>query len=177
MPTLTPTGNFTPTSVRVIGQALRDRVVSKGVCTADQFRVVVRDPSEVKPIAGDFDVLFALGDETPDERVRIGGGRTVNKRDRRATLVVRSRLLLDSVDEAGAQLFDPDDGHLRLEDAVCDALELFQPATEAGDWLVTEPITLNRLTRPRKLAGSEGWVYSEWEVSFSYIRTLDNSIV
>lgn len=168
-----PSGNYTPTTIRAIAAAIKGRLIEYAALDADQIIITTLAPEKVPTLASAFDVIFQLRGESPDVKMIDGAARRVNLRCRDVSLSIRSRLQLDTIGSEETHLLDAGEGHTAYEDAVCDALETWQPTDSAGNALVVEVLRLGRLSEARQLPKAEEWLISTWEMnSLKYVRNL-----
>lgn len=143
----------------------------------DASRVVVSvlQPEDVPTVAAAQDVIVRLMGELPDEGIIHGSGRYDDRRHRTLEVSVRTRLHLDQIGQNLQQLTHASLGHLRMEDLVVEALELYSVAGTAGD-VLTAPLRVGRLTTPGKLRSNPDWICSTFTVECEYSRDLDAAI-
>lgn len=151
--------------------ALRERLSQ--ATDDDTSRVhVVLDPERVPFTIGDWDLLLVPGGES-DLPAIDGGGRYVNLRSRDVQVVVRSRDWSDRRETDAVALTDTDKGHLILENAVMDVLELWTPTTDAGATMLALPVEAGNVSAPaRSRSRNQGWTSSKISLSVSYLRNL-----
>ena len=77
---------------------------------------------------------------SPIEGPVSSAGRVQGMKRRVLEVVCRTRLGMDTVDRDDNFLLRADDGHFALEDAVYDALEIFEPTDSTGNVLSAEPM-------------------------------------
>ena len=140
--------------------------------------IVARPESEVPHFGAEQDVLIRPLGEQP---VPSDAGRYNMMRSRKVRVTVRTRVLLDPADQDITRLTDLSLGHLALEDAVADALELCQP-NDAGDitgvkgnWLVDEPVRTLSLSETRPDPRAREWIESSLECEIVYSRAISSA--
>ncbi len=134
---------------------------------------IVAGDADVPYRTGDHDIVLRVQGEQPDARTIDGGGRQVNRRTRDFDIEVRTRMVLDPVDEDLQRLTTLSGGHLLLEDDVVDCLEDFFPTDENGNSLVVQGLVSGRWTKPLRDKSNPQWVTSTLDVECLIDRALD----
>ena len=136
--------------------------------------VSVLDADSCPLFDGDQDVILRVMGERREGGMLEGAGRVDDRRTREIQVVMRSRVYLDQVEQDLIRLTDASLGHLWLEDAVADALEIFM-ATDGDGNVLTTPWYLEGPTAPQAMRNDRNWVWSAFTCSFDYERALDQS--
>ena len=143
----------------------------------DSTRVVISvlEAEKVPLFAAFQDVIVRPVDEFPDTTVIDGAGRWENWRRRILQVSVRTRVQLDPAGQNLVQLTDASLGHLALEDAVMEALEIFNVPGDNDD-VLTAPLRTGHFSKPEQMKQNPAWVVSTVEVEVLYRRELDVSL-
>lgn len=152
---------------------LREQIIT--VTSLDPSRVILTAREDVPHVSAEQDILLVPLDEVPDRENIAAAGRVCNYRTRKVKVVLRSRLVLDQVGQDFVHLTDASLGHLALEDAVCDALEIFTPEDADRNALTACPVRLEGLSRPQPERAAPEWITSSWDLSVEYLRALDQN--
>jgi hypothetical protein len=118
------------------------------------------------------DVVVVVGGESPHEDAIDGAGVFDNRRTRDLEIVCRTRVLLDVPGQDTVALTDASLGHLALEDACIDALELFMSGDDDTGDVFNVPARVGRISRPERTVDDRQWCQSEIAVRFEYERAL-----
>lgn len=166
-------------SFRDILLALRSQILNSLGWDPTRVLVVADEEEDVPHLTGDQDVLIRPRGESPEAGVIDASGRVDNYRIRRATVFLRSRVLLDVVGDSVVRLTDQALGHTVLEDQICDAAEAFfaldnyQPGGSGpGNLMLACPARVGPLSEARRSRKHKEWVVSSFEVEFQYVRNL-----
>lgn len=164
-----------PTSLSAILLAIQTRLVE--VLSWPEERIVLdaRDDPDAEAVQPQADAFLRIRTEA-----RTPVGETVDARGRkhphmraRISVTLRTRCDLDKVNSDQIALTHASRGHFAAEHKVWDALIVFQPEDDAGNWLVFEPIKPGPATSPRK--PPKGWMGSQIEFNLGFILDLTQS--
>jgi hypothetical protein len=156
--------------------SLAPRLVAKGV-VADASRVLIVARRKKTPhFAAVQDVLvrpagFRVQIPWADTEGRVGMliRRTI-------LLTPRTRMELDQADQDIDLLTDASLGHFVFEEAIINALHLYQPLDGAGDALTIEPMHLTQGDDAAKEdEKSQGWGYATLNLEASYFLAVDQA--
>lgn len=163
-------------SFRALLLALQAQLVASLEWDACRVPIVADDEEDVPHLMGDQDVLIRVMDETNDARQIESAGRYDNRRERKAKIIMRSRVLLDITGRSDIRLTDQTLGHLALEDAVCDALELFFVTDSNANLIAAYPPRLGPLSKPVRSRKHKEWVSSQFDLEVNYERALTQDV-
>lgn len=151
--------------------------------TADRIFLAL-DPEQVPYTTGDRDIVMEPTSERKDPTSE-GSGRVEARVIRRLRVRVRTRMNLDenhrtvawlqgAVQENGSSVTL---GHLAMEDAVIDALYLFQPMDAMQNVICYKPIIYDGTSGPQRRGqdAESGYGYSDLWFDVPYIRNLSQS--
>ena len=144
-----------PTDLATILPVLRARLVDWVELPLERVGLLQRDDVPFHSQADSYLFLrveggtFIMGDVE-------GAGRINTKERILFSITCRTRLALDeaNVDYLWMVATEESRGNAILRHKVLDAMMLFQPEDEDGNWLITEPIKPDRTLRPRKASGN-----------------------
>jgi len=170
-----PTPAFLRANIGPIILLLQAQIVAKTSLDVSHVGVVADDGLDVPTYQGDQDVLIRPMEENKEPGMLEGSGRVDDRRDRKIFIYCRTRLYLDQVDSDLARLSDASLGHLALEDAVANAVEIWA-ATDANNNILSFPTYVEGPTHPQKLRADPNWVCSTFTATIGYERNLDQSV-
>lgn len=142
--------------------------------TVDRVILIARPQQKVPHLMGDQDVLLRVRGESPNANVIDAAGRYDNRRERKVTVTMRCRALLDITGQDGIRLTDQTLGLLTLEDTVLDALETFLVTDDLSNLIAAAPIRMGALSDP-EFGGAENrgaWVSSSFDLEIPYERAV-----
>jgi len=157
---------------RAILLAVQAQLIASLEWDAVRVPIVADDEADVPHLMGDQDVLIRVMGETPDAPQIVSAGRYDNRRERKAVIIMRSRVLLDVVGRSDIRLTDQTLGLLALEDAVCDAMELFFVTDANQDLIAAYPPRMGALSAPMRSRRHKEWVHSQFDLEVNYERAL-----
>lgn len=152
--------------------AVRAYLVSETGLDDTRVFVSALGADDVPRFSATQDLILRPQGEEPLAGIVDGSGRYDRRTRRSFEAIVRTRVLLDQSGRDSVRLTDASLGHLALEDAVVDALELYHLADSAGDALAA-PLRVGRLTGPQRLRDDRTWVWSAFTVEVEHRRDLD----
>src|SRR5215472_462347 len=91
---------------RAILLAVQAQLIASLEWDAVRVPIVADDEADVPHLMGDQDVLIRVMGETPDAPQIVSAGRYDNRRERKAVIIMRSRVLLDVVGRSDIRLTD-----------------------------------------------------------------------
>jgi hypothetical protein len=157
-------------------QAIRKEIVRLRVIEDIDRVILVARRTTVPNLVGDKDILIRVNPTQVVTSVE-GEGRYFTKIRRLIEVIPRVRLALDEVGRDANWLMNEELGIIAFEDAIIDALQLFQPTNTAEDaFLIVEPMRLVSMTIPEKAnEPNSKWGSSvqSWEIM--YQQDLDQS--
>ncbi len=130
------------------------------------------------PPGADQYLILLLGRFDTNQPMVIGGGRYTPYLSRKLTILIRSRSLVDSSLDQKEHLLGLTDitlGHLELERRVLDALLVFAPEDEVGNWLVTWPIEIRGASSPEKGRTNKEWATTTFETNLPMQARVDQT--
>lgn len=160
------------TDLATVLPVLTARLVRVTGLDATRVALSVWPADEVPTFAADQDVIVRVMGERPEQGVIEGAGRYDDRRERSLEVAVRTRVQLDQAGQALQLLTHASLGHLRMEDLVVEALQLFSPPSRRGGVLAA-PLFAGRWTAPQRMKSNPDWVWSTLDVPLSYVRDLD----
>ena len=153
-------------SLREILPKVRDRLVSATGISANRVLYVQRP--DTPHFQGDQDILIRVGPPRPLEHVH-GSGRLYRVVSRLLQITPRTRWAVDESDRDDSWLLAATEGHLRLEEAVVDAIDVWVPERAGGDWLLIEPMRWVESQQPvRETPLSQSWGHTDLVFEFKY---------
>lgn len=155
--------------------AIQAQVASWLEWDVSRVLIVARPEDKVPHLMGDQDVVLRVRNEIAINNVIDAAGRYDNRRERRITVLMRVRYLVDVTGQDSQRLTDETNGLLTLEDDVLDALETFLVTDADSNILTACPIRVGALTDP-SFGGTPnrhaGWISSSFDLSVPYERAV-----
>lgn len=159
-------------SIIDIAKAIKAQLVAFAGFQPSQ--VFITSKRKIPHFVGEKDCILRIGGEHPDEPAIRADGRQNNQRYRTVTITIRTRQAVDRAGTDTKHLLNDDIGHLAVEDAVFNALEIFWPVDIAQNAITNCPIRLGPLTETESETQPE-WLSSSVTVEIDYSRNLDQS--
>jgi hypothetical protein len=175
-----------PTTLSTVLSAVASQLASWPAVNLTLDRIFLNlDPDTAEPTTGDRDILLDVGSERRDP-TSDGSGRVEARVIRKLRVRIRTRMNLDenyrstawlqgAVMENGQSITL---GHLALEDAVIDALYLFQAVDLSSNALMYRPMVYDGTpgAQRRGIDAASGYGYSDIWFDLPYIRLLTQSM-
>jgi hypothetical protein len=157
-------------SIRDIALSLQNQIAT--FCELDKNAVFITRSNDVPHFVRDAVVVIWVRGETPDGHNPPPGGRTNCMRMRRLTLLIYSRVLLDTSDRDTDRLTDWALGQMGFEDQVFDAVELFFPQDNAQNLISDAPMYCGAMSEPMIDGKNPEYTRTELEILVPYNRIL-----
>lgn len=175
-----------PTTLSAVLTAIGAQLASWPAVNLTTDRIFLNlDPDQAEPTTGDRDILLDPTSERRDPTSE-GSGRVEARVIRRLRVRIRTRMNLDENFRSVAWLQGAAAengqsvtlGHLALEDAVIDALDLFQAVDGSQNALMHRPMVYDGTPGPQKrgIDAESGYGYSDIWFDVPYIRLLTQSM-
>lgn len=163
-----------PTTLNVVLLALQAKLIAALTFPAERVLLLARDGESHRPQADQYVSIRSRAQRW--DRSRTGAGRFDNRVRRRLTVTLSTRLLLDESSEDTDWMTHATLGHFVTEQALFDALEMWQPTNDDGDVLLFEPVHLEEATQAEKLRTDEGWGDAAYSFDACFVLDLDQTV-
>lgn len=104
-----------------------------------------------------------------------GAGRLDTRFERRVSIKLRTRLMVDVPYDDTAWATDPNLGHLDTEHMLFDCFECYQVTDAQQNWLVDRPMRCKSVTGGQKDRKGPGWGESTVSADVTYILDLNQA--
>jgi hypothetical protein len=171
--TFTPSTGQIRASIQQILLALQAQIIdTTGLDSAAVF--ITRERDTVRTVAEASVAIWVRG-EVPDGKALDGAGRVNDMRTRNLSLIIRTRTRLDTADRADASITDFSLGSVTLEDAVTEAVQLFEATNAQKQWLITCPSRAGIVGDPMPDPRNKDFTMSLVDLRVNYSRNLDQT--
>jgi hypothetical protein len=164
-------------SITTILQSIQARLIAETGLDPTRIYFSARNRKTVHMTA-DQDILLRVGRPNPDEGFVAGSGRVATVVRRLLTVTPRTRLITDMSDRDDLWLFDPNLGHIALEETIVDALNCWMPSDTMDNILLAEVLRWIPSEEPdREPNPDTQWGETILQFEMAYIFNHDQSTV
>jgi hypothetical protein len=161
-------------SIRYVLTSLQ-QMISTGTGLDPNAVFIVRRRDHFVNVAEQSVAIWVRG-ETPDGPAVEGGGRVNDMRTRLASILVRSRTMMDENDRDTNRLTDYSLGHLQLEDQVYNAVQVLQETDQQSNWIISYPQRFAAFSEPTADPKNTAFSISTMDIKINYVRDLTQTL-